>query len=452
MKKNITYTVLVVFMMAAIAFIWIKYSGTKTKKEQQVYALLQRKGNMAKAPEWPVVKENSIRLQKMIEVNPGDKKSLVALANLCIMEARATGNFAYYDAAAMKYIDKVLKTEPHHFEALTLKALIQMSQHHFSEGLITAQTAAADHPYNAFVQGVLVDGYVETGKYDSAVAAAEKMMSIRPDLRSYARASYLREIYGDIAGAIEAMQLAIQAGAPGDEATEWCRVQLGKLYEHNGDVKNAAMQYNISLSSRPGYAHALAGMARIAAAEKNYTQAIDYYTQAAAETNSFTYREELADVYVLAGQKEKAESLYASCIQQMEQAATAAKTDESLGHYTDQELARAYIKTGNYSKALEYALAEYNRRPANIEVNETLAWVYYKQGGYAKALPYIQAALKTNSSNPSLLCRAGLIFMQAGAGRDKSVELLTAALKNNPNILESIKTEGSLALQQLKKI
>lgn len=53
-------------------------------------------------------------------------------------------------------------------------------------------------------------------------------MSIRPDLRSYSRISYLREIYGDLDGAIEAMKLAVTAGYPGYEQTAWARLTLGK--------------------------------------------------------------------------------------------------------------------------------------------------------------------------------------------------------------------------------
>ena len=53
------------------------------------------------------------------------------------------------------------------------------------------------------------------------------MVDIRPDIRSYSRVSYLREIYGDYPGAIEAMKMAVDAGVAGDEATEWARIQLG---------------------------------------------------------------------------------------------------------------------------------------------------------------------------------------------------------------------------------
>src|SRR6188472_100346 len=149
----------------------------------------------------------------------------------------------------------MLDNEPGNFEALTLKSLLYMSQHHFAEGLHIAEKAQKINPYNALIYGMLVDGNVELGNYPAAVENSDKMDSIRPDLRSYARISYLREIYGDYPGAIEAMKLAVDAGAPGDESTEWSRVHLGQLYENTGDLENAAMNYNIALEERPGYVH-----------------------------------------------------------------------------------------------------------------------------------------------------------------------------------------------------
>ena len=88
--------------------------------------------------------------------------------------------------------------------------------------------------------------------------------------------------------------------------------------------------------------------------------------------------------------------------------------NDSLGHYSDRELAYAYLKTKDYDKALAHALAEYNRRPENIDVNEMLAWIHYSKGDYSLALSLIKKAMRTNSQNPTLLCRAGLIFSKAG--------------------------------------
>ena len=58
---------------------------------------------------------------------------------------------------------------------------------------------------------------------------------------------------------------------------------------------------------------------------------------------------------------------------------------DSSGHYADKEMAYAYLAVDNYDKAIEHALLEYNRRPDNIDANETVAWVYYKKSDYSES-------------------------------------------------------------------
>jgi tetratricopeptide (TPR) repeat protein len=448
MKKSTLYIALLVLFIGAIGFVIIKSRGDEIKKKETAYTLLARNGLLAKTAEWPNTQKNASNLLAAVKAHPGDTKPMIALANLFILEARATGNYPYYDKAAMKYVNDALAKDPGNFEALTLQSLLYLSQHHFADGLAIAQKAEKVNPYNAFLYGTLVDGYVEMGNYDSAVKSAEKMMTIRPDLRSYARASYLREIFGDYPGAIDAMKMAIDAGVPGDESTEWCRVQLGHLYENMGDLKSAEMNYTITLQERPGFAQAMAGMARLALAAKDYNKAIAYYQQADSLVNDFSFKEELVDVYQLAGQKDKAMATAKIVIAEMNKNAAGAATDESIGHYADRELAYAYLKIGDYDKALEHALAEYNRRPKNIDVNETLAWVYYQKGDYAKALPYAQEALKTNSKNPILLCRVGLIYQKAG-DKVKARGYLEQAFKNNANLPELLKQSSEQVFKEI---
>lgn len=446
MKKNILYITLLILFVTTAGFIVINYRHNERTKAAMVYTLLPRKGLLAKTNEWIKTQKSADILQNKIAANSADSKSIIALANYFILEARATGNYPYYDMAAMKLIDDALKINTNNFEALTLKSLIYLSQHHFADGLATAQKARDIIPYNAFVHGILVDGNVEMGNYDSAVASAQAMMDIRPDLRSYARASYLREIYGDYPGAIDAMKLAVGAGAPGDESTEWSRIQLGHLYENTGDLKSAEMNYQIALKERPGYMFAFAGLAHLALATKDYNKAIDYYQQAAKDASPNAFKEEQAILYFLAGKKDSAAALTKTVIDELNKNAQAANSDASIGHYADKELAYAYLSIKNNDKALEHALLEYNRRPLNIEVNETVAWMYYQKGEVAKALPYLNAALKTNSKNPTLMCRAGLIYAKSG-DVTKGKKYLQDGLQNNPNIDESLKASALLALK-----
>src|SRR2546423_150528 len=142
-------------------------------------------------------------------------------------------------------------------------------------------------------KGLLVDGNVEMGNYDTAVSYADKMVSIRPDLTSYSRVSYLREIFGDYAGSINAMQMAVEAGGAGDEHTEWTRYQLANLYQKTNNYKKADTLYQLSLSMRPNYAYAIAGLAQIAMANKDYAKAISLYEKADSVVDDYSIKEEL---------------------------------------------------------------------------------------------------------------------------------------------------------------
>ena len=105
--------------------------------------------------------------------------------------------------------------------------------------------------------------------------------------------------------------------------------------------------------------------------------------------------------------------------------------DEEAGHYADKELAYVYLKTGDREAALKHALAEFKRRPANIEVNELMAWVHYQRKEYPQCIPYLEQAMRLGSKNPVLLCRAGLIYCKNNQS-ERGVALLREAVMINP--------------------
>lgn len=437
MKKSIIYALLFILLGGAIAFVVIR----SEKKEEEVLPLKERTGILASSDEYKGTKQKADDLVAKIKSEPENIKPKLELASLYIQEGRITGDHMYYDAAAMKLANAVLRTDSTNFEANVFKGTIYLSQHHFADGLNVAEKIRKLNPNNAFVYGMLVDANVELGKYDDAVSNSDKMISIRPDIRSYSRVSYLREIFGDYPGAIEAMKLAVSAGLQGDEGTEWARVHLGQLYENTGDLQNAEMQYTIASRERPNYAYALAGLGRISRATGYYDEAIKYYQQADSLVNDYTLRDELTDLYALNGQKQKSETSAKQVVDMLTKDAQSGINDQNIGHYADRELAYAYLKTNQIDKALEHAMMEYNRRPDNIDVNETLAWVYYKKDDLNYAKKYIDVAMKTGSKNPTLLCRAGLIYGKSG-DTAKGKELITAALDKNPGINEQLKREA----------
>jgi len=409
MNKKIIYPALIAIFLLCVGFILVRYKYSQADSEKKLYSLLDRKGPSAKTTEWIEMRNRGEALIQQLNKDPENSKAMIGLAGLFIQEARISGNFAYYDYAAMKYVNRVLAKDPSNFEALTYKALIQLSQHHFSEALVTGEEVKNLYPHSAFVYGILVDANVELGNYKEAVENSDKMVGIRPDIRSYSRIAYLREIHGDYPGAIEAMKLAVEAGAPGQESTEWCRVQLGRLYELSGDLKSAEMHYTISLDERANYAYALAGLGRIAAARKEFAKAEDLFKRAYEIIPDYAFKEEQAELYIRSNEREKAKSVVRGIIDDMDQRKRQEINQDSVGHYSDKEMANVYLMNNDYDNALKHALLEYNRRPGNIEVNELLAWIYFNSKQNDKAKAYLKEAMKTNSKNPRLLERARMI-------------------------------------------
>jgi tetratricopeptide (TPR) repeat protein len=380
-----------------------------------------------------------------LRADPSDQKSRLLLAEAYMQEGRVTGNHPYYDAAAMQLLQDVLKADPQSFEALCCQASLSLTQHHFSQGLALAQQAQQLNPQSGYVYGLLTDANVELGHYEEAVKMADKMNQVRPDLTAYARVSYLREIYGDLPGAIQAMDMAVKAGYIGLEQTEWSRVALGHLHEVSGHLDQAASYYQQALVLRPNYAYALAGLARVAAARHDYATAITNLKLARATVKDYAFTDELVDVYRLNHQPAEAAQMARESVQMLAEAAQQANEDEQLGHYTDRELAYAYLKTNDLEKALTHAKIEYARRPDNIDVNETLAWVHYKRGEYAEAQRYMQVARRTNSQNPVLLCRAGLILTKIGKVTEGQA-LISKALATAPYLNAEVEEEGKKML------
>ena len=126
---------------------------------------------------------------------------------------------------------------------------------------------------------------------------------------------------------------------------------------------------------RPNYAYALAGLAQIAMASKDYSKAISLYEKADSVVDDYSIKEELVDAYQQSGKQAKADKLSKEVIDELNANSQAAVANQNLGHYADRELAYAYLKIKDNDKALEHAMMEYNRRPDNIDVNETVAWV-----------------------------------------------------------------------------
>lgn len=404
-----------------------KDTGSQTVNANDMPSLFERRGELASAVEWQHTKEKVEELKQKIRKDPNEIKPRLQLAVIYLSEARITGEHPYYYPAILTILDGVLRIDPKNFEATTFKASVKMSQHQFAEARTIAQAAQKINPDNAYVYGVLVDANVELGNYEEAVAMSDKMQVLKPSLESYSRASYLREIYGDYPGSIAAMKLAVQAGLPGSEPQCWSKNTLGHLYETTGQLGQAEQQYLGILSMRPSYAFALRGQAQVLKARNEYAQALVILEKAAKIMPEFSFHEEMAQIYALQGDQQKAKAKYAEVVKML-------GDDARSGHVVDLELCKLYTQTGQLDSAKVYGLKEFEKRPKNIDVNHALAWVYYNQKDFQKAQQHIQAAMRTGSKDPELLQQAGAIELSLG-NAGKSSKLIAAARKTNPKFM-----------------
>ena len=407
MKPKYIYLIFAVF---AITFTFFLINREKQKSQ---LTLLERTGTISNSTEWINTKAAIEKLMGDLRSNPNNLKAKLQLAFAYIQESRVTGNHGYYDKAALELIDEILAERENDYEAMCAKATVLLSQHHFADALEIGKKIVKENAFSAFGYGILTDANVESGNYKEAIQSADKMVSLRPDMRSYSRVSYLREIYGDNEGAIQAMMMAVQAGVPGAEQTEWARVYVGHLYELKGDLKSAESYFQEALYHRPQYAFALAGMGRVAKAQRNFTEAIKYFDRAKLTVSDYSFYDELADVYHAKQEPILANKEIKEAIEMLNNG-NGKEGNSFHGHYADRELALLYVKSYQYDLAYQHAMTEYVRRPNNIDVNQTLAWVQYKRGEYADANNKIIVALSTNSQNPTLLFQAGLIKAKNG--------------------------------------
>lgn len=393
-------------IMAVFAFILNKPADTAGqelgKSESQPFPeLLVRNEALKQTAEWESNVHRVSTLSSRLIQNPQDAEALTELAHIYCIEARVTGEHGYYFPAVLNMLDQVLSqnnlNEKSLIEATTLKANVLLSQHRFQEGLVVAEKAHAMNPYSAQAFAALIDANVELGNYNRAVELTDQMMNVRPGLEAYARASYLRELHGDLEGAIEAMKMAVEAGYPGYENTEWTRITLAELYEKTGNLEMAENTYRISMQLRENNPFAQGGLARILIDKGLYAEAEAMLKTALAAVPEIGFQEDLFKLYKTWGKEQEADAAFAGIIEMIED-------DEAHGHKVDLDYAKILIDLKNdINGALPRVLNEYQDRPENIEVNKVLAQIYAAEGKLELAKMHYAKAIRTGYSSPELL-------------------------------------------------
>ena len=358
------------------------------------------------APSWSSNEQVISSMEERLKEDPDNPKIAATLGQAYLQRARESGDPAYYSKSEILFT-RALKREPASIDAMLGKASLLMARHEFHNARDLAKKAIATDPDVVATYGILTDALVELGDYDEAIRTLDIMVRRKPNLSSYSRVSYIRELKGDIPGAIQAMKMAVESGAPTAENTAWCMVQLGNLYLIDGQLNRAEEQYHQALLRFPDYAHATAGLARVANARDDLAGAVERYKLALDRIPLAEFAIGLGEVYERMGRSEEAKAQFdlVEAIQELYRA---------NGVSIDIELALFNADRGrNIPQALDLASNEWRSRKS-VRVADVYAWVLYRAGRYEEAREMISQALRLGTRDPLILHHAEAI---ADAGR-----------------------------------
>jgi tetratricopeptide (TPR) repeat protein len=353
-------------------------------------------------------------------------RSAQAVDNLALAElqmAREDGDPTWYTRADALFAH-ALALAPSDFTALAGRGSLALSRHDFTGALALGHRALAIDPSSPFAMGVVVDANVELGRYPAARTAIERLLRQRPDLASYSRASYYLELHGRTAAARKALTQASQSGAPSGENTAWAYLYLGNLDFNHGRYAEAAQSYRTALHTYPGFVHARAAQAKLAAARGEYGKAIAGYSAVVQRYPLPAYVIALGDAYRTAGKPAAARRQYALVrAEERLYAANGVNVDVELALFDDDH-------GGDVAAALDRIRAVARVQPS-VTVEDALAWTLFKAGHARAALAASNRALRLGTRDSSFLYHRGAIEASLGMARPATRDL-AAALRLNP--------------------
>jgi tetratricopeptide (TPR) repeat protein len=356
-------------------------------------------------------------LEAKVRANPSDAESRRDLGFAILQRIRETADPSLY-APAERAFEAAQKLTPDDAQVLVGIGGLQLGRHQFAEALTTGRKAVRLGPNLPAAHEVVVDALVELGRYGEAKDAAGLMLGAGIELGSLARWSYLRELNGDLDGALGAMRRAAAMPGLAPENTAFAQAHLGNLFVWTGDRTAARKAFETALDLVPSYAPAHAGLGRMALATGDLDEAIRRFSRAADILPLPEYVIALGEVHDAAGDHKAAQDGYAL-------AGAEIALFEANGVVVDLDLALFEADHGNVGSALRHAKAAYAATPT-VRAADALAWALHRNGRDREAATRSREALRLGSCDPLLRYHAGAIAAALGDDAMARAELREA--------------------------
>ena len=376
--------------------------------------------------------------QSAVAKKPNQCDGYNQLAMALARRARETSAVNFY-AQAEEALKKSLELSADNLDAQKIRVWLLLGRHEFAAALDEAKALNKRIPDDVLVYGFLVDANAELGNYKDAATAAQWMLNLRPgNLPALTRAAYLRELFGDVDGALELMNMAYQSTPPTEnEDGSWILTQMAHLRLSEGNTAEAETLLQQALQKFPDYHYALGNLAKVRIMQHRSEDAINLlqkrYDAAPHAENLY----DLAEALELAGRQGEAKKAFSEF--EAKSLAESVRADNS-----NRELIFYYADHAHQqAKALEIAQKEFTRRH-DVYTLDAYAWALHVNGQNGEARKQIQAALSVGIRDAKVLHHAGEIALSLGAHVAAEHFLQNAAALNAPGSEQARATLASL--------
>jgi len=317
-----------------------------------------------------------------------------------VSKAHESFDPGYYKLAQVCSV--VLETNsPGAPEGLLLEGHVLDSLHRFKDAEPIARKLVAGRGLS-YDYALLGDVLMEQGRLEEAVPAYQKAMDLRPDLHSYARASYMRWLTGDMSGAIELMQAAVGATSPVDPSSvAWTCSKLAALDFQAGNNRDAEGACHAALAALSDYPPALLMQGRMRLAAGHPQDAVAPLERAARGNPLPDTQWALADALRAADRQPEAEKVEALL--------------RSRGAAGDPRTFSLYLATRGEDVDLAVKLARQELlQRQDIFTHDALAWALAASNRLPEAQEQMDKALATGTDDARLFFHAASIAFRGG--------------------------------------
>lgn len=362
------------------------------------------------------------KLEAAARQRPEDAKTFVLLAAGLLQSVRETGDVSAYDRAD-KALARALKLDPSSAGAYSERGVLRLARHDFRGALSDGRRARKLAPGVAQPLGVLVDANVELGRYQEAERVLQRMVDLKPNLNSYARVSYYRELRGDLDGASVALALAASAGGSAPENVAFVQALMGNIELAQGRFPQARRAFDAALAKLDDYPAAEAGLVSLDVAQGRLKPAIERMKRVVERLPTVGSVVTLGELQLADGQQKQGRRT-------LDLVDAAQQLLGAAGVNTDAEIAVYEADHGDPKRAVKLGRAAWAGAPS-VRSADALGWALTRAGMAREGLSYARRALRLGSRDASYLFHAGM--SAKAAGRPTEAERwLRSALAANP--------------------